>query len=69
MWYVYDVCSICVSIRVTCAGYTLCVHMHVSLCVGEYVRKDSLAPGVLTPECDTWKAPGGGCGHNQTFVS
>lgn len=38
MCYVYDVCSICVSIRVTRAGYTLCVHMHVSLCVGEYVR-------------------------------
>lgn len=58
MWYVYDVCSMCVSIHVTHAGYSLCVHIHVSLCVGEYVRKDSLALGVLpTSECDTWKTP------------
>lgn len=63
MLYVYEVCSMCVSIRVTRAGYTLCVHVHVSLCVGEYVRKDSLAPRVLPIlECDTWKAPCGGCG-------
>lgn len=71
MWYVYDVCSMCVT-YVTHAGYILRVHVHVhvSLCVEEFVRKDNLTPRVLaTPECDTWKAPRGGCGHNQTSVS
>lgn len=44
VWYVYDVCSICVCMHVTCAECVLCVHVHVSLCVGGYARKYNLAP-------------------------